>query len=632
MTYDYVKISPPDDVNNEWKAASELDYLKQLSLTATNTSDDCVRLLTSKPRSYCMVALFTTVLLCFVVMISWKKKVDDPTHDVDPSKIIITVTPLISNKDNPVPTVQSPGNMSAVPSVTPETKLPPLLPPSSSSSSSSSSSPPPLSSYSSASSSSSPPNTTEAQATGSTITVNTQKRQRDAEEDDDENASKRLRNEDGDDHDSNMNIDDNNNGNSNGYNDDYGNGNYNDYDDNYGNDNDNDVNYGNDNDNDNDNQQNGVNDDENDAQGSHTFCLPPSNTTLAKLFKNVSFYGYDLFESQLVKTEFKAVYKRIGESQGSSLYERIKYSDALLNAEFMTLLKFYFCSESQRGFKYSSETDANFVFLLREGKLPALIFFRENFITSDVIVTLKDMVHDDSYEKKSASGDSHKGRSSSSSSSSSSNSSSSSGKAAIGNIERQQIVYVNGDVYEGEVEKNKPHGQGTLTFKTDDGDGDVYTGSFKNGKFDGDGKYIWGASGDVYIGKWSNDVRCGIGKLKNSSGTYDGEWNNDKQQGQGELKCPGGKVYSGKWDEGSIPKGRLYNRHDSDQFYDGEFNSKGQKDGQGRITFGDGTSFEGTFHQNFRHGPGVLTHSNGITEECVYHRGTRSDKSNSSTK
>ena len=69
MTYDYVKISPPDDVNNEWKAASELDHLKQLSLTATNTSDDSVRLLTSKHDSISTVALFTTVLLCFVVII-----------------------------------------------------------------------------------------------------------------------------------------------------------------------------------------------------------------------------------------------------------------------------------------------------------------------------------------------------------------------------------------------------------------------------------------------------------------------------------------------------------------------------------------------------------------------------------
>ena len=225
-----------------------------------------------------------------------------------------------------------------------------------------------------------------------------QKRIRDVKVDD-ENASKKVRNEDDDDHNSNMKIDDNNhdndhdgNGNGNGYDDndyDYGNDNGNGYDEN-----------GNGNDNDNDDQQNDVNDNENDAQV-HTFALPPSNLTLHDLLRSVSFYGQNLFESKQIKTEFETVYKRIGESHGSSLYQRLKSCDALLSADFLTLLKFYFCSESPRGYNYDSETDANFVFLLKKGKLlPVLIFYRKNFITSDVIVTLKEMVHDDSASHK----------------------------------------------------------------------------------------------------------------------------------------------------------------------------------------------------------------------------------------
>ena len=214
-------------------------------------------------------------------------------------------------------------------------------------------------------------------------------------------------------------------------------------------------------------------DDVRDDDEGANFCDPPS-ITLERLLKNVSFYGYILFESKGVKVEFETPYTRSDESQGISLSTRLKSCKGLLNTEYLAQLKIFFCSEDksiEREDYYASETDANWVFLFnKENLLPILIFSRENFITTDVLATLKEMVHD-SYERS----------------------------KAIDVIDRQQgkVVYDNGDVYRGDKQKNKPEGQGTYTFKAS---GDVYTGSFKNGEFNGDGKYTFKASGAVYTG------------------------------------------------------------------------------------------------------------------------------------
>lgn len=54
-------------------------------------------------------------------------------------------------------------------------------------------------------------------------------------------------------------------------------------------------------------------------------------------------------------------------------------------------------------------------------------------------------------------------------------------------------------VYDGEVLNGKFHGNGTYIFNN----GDKYTGEWKNGMIDGKGVYQY-AGGAVYTGEWLN--------------------------------------------------------------------------------------------------------------------------------
>ena len=67
--------------------------------------------------------------------------------------------------------------------------------------------------------------------------------------------------------------------------------------------------------------------------------------------------------------------------------------------------------------------------------------------------------------------------------------------------------------YTGEVNKDGlPDGKGKFATTTEDGIEYVYEGSFKNGHFDGDGKFTIPGSEEVKEGKFENDLLNGPGK------------------------------------------------------------------------------------------------------------------------
>lgn len=49
-----------------------------------------------------------------------------------------------------------------------------------------------------------------------------------------------------------------------------------------------------------------------------------------------------------------------------------------------------------------------------------------------------------------------------------------------------EIVFKNGDLYEGQVLNEQPHGKGKYKFSN----GSHYQGEFKNGKFHGQGRLV----------------------------------------------------------------------------------------------------------------------------------------------
>lgn len=52
-----------------------------------------------------------------------------------------------------------------------------------------------------------------------------------------------------------------------------------------------------------------------------------------------------------------------------------------------------------------------------------------------------------------------------------------------------RVIFLNGDVYEGQIKDDKAHGIGTLTLASGEFEGDVFVGSFEEGLKSGLGKY-----------------------------------------------------------------------------------------------------------------------------------------------
>ena len=73
-------------------------------------------------------------------------------------------------------------------------------------------------------------------------------------------------------------------------------------------------------------------------------------------------------------------------------------------------------------------------------------------------------------------------------------------------IGQKKKTYKNGDVYEGSFVNGKREGKGTYIFKN----GDKYEGDFKGGMKDGKGKYTYN-NGNIYEGDWKEDEKCGKG-------------------------------------------------------------------------------------------------------------------------
>ena len=111
-------------------------------------------------------------------------------------------------------------------------------------------------------------------------------------------------------------------------------------------------------------------------------------------------------------------------------------------------------------------------------------------------------------------------------------------------------------------------GKGTYTFD----DGEVYSGTFKEGKFEGKGTYKF-KSGSVYEG----DFKAGV------------------REGKGKFTFPTGDVYEGEFKNG-YPEGKGVYYFSTGDKYEGEFKA-GKMDGNGTYTFASGTKQVGIFEE-----------------------------------
>jgi hypothetical protein len=93
-------------------------------------------------------------------------------------------------------------------------------------------------------------------------------------------------------------------------------------------------------------------------------------------------------------------------------------------------------------------------------------------------------------------------------------------------------------------------GQGKLTWVN----GDVYTGSWKEGMISGHGKKVYKTSGDIYEGSWEEGIISGKGKFTWATGdVYEGSWREGKKSGYGKMVYKeGSKVEEGVWKDGKF--------------------------------------------------------------------------------
>ncbi|MBR1757177.1 MAG: TIR domain-containing protein [Lachnospiraceae bacterium] len=150
---------------------------------------------------------------------------------------------------------------------------------------------------------------------------------------------------------------------------------------------------------------------------------------------------------------------------------------------------------------------------------------------------------------------------------------------------KAQLVFKNGDEYDGEMADFICNGYGTIRYKN----GNTYQGYFKNDKRDGKGTYHF-TNGNVYVGEYQSGKRTGYGIMDYAKGTrYEGEWEDGKLCGKG------------KW----IPDVAK-----PEFFYEGEFRA-GQFDGEGTYHYQNGDVYIGQFKNNNRSGFGTMTYANG---------------------
>ncbi len=179
------------------------------------------------------------------------------------------------------------------------------------------------------------------------------------------------------------------------------------------------------------------------------------------------------------------------------------------------------------------------------------------------------------------------------------------------NISIKKIEYLNGDIYEGEILNDLPHGQGTYIWSN----GDVYKGCFVEGCITGVGKRIW-SDGNTYEGSFLNGTEHGKGKISFLNGTiYEGNFFNGQLKGFGNRIYRDGEIEHGWWTDGEFRKiTKKTICYPSGTIYEGETKDNIEH-GKGRYTWLNGDVYEGDFVEGYRTGKGAITWSNGDAYE-----------------
>lgn len=210
------------------------------------------------------------------------------------------------------------------------------------------------------------------------------------------------------------------------------------------------------------------------------------------------------------------------------------------------------------------------------------------------------------------------------------------------------MTYTDGSVYSGGWVRNQRCGKGCMEYAN----GDKYTGEWKDDErtnmTEGTMKY---ACGNEYIGQFQDGLRqsqagvsCSMvyldrscyngqwfqgmrhtgsddngaaqyGQMTYKNGDiYDGEWENDKFSRKGKMSYFNGDSYTGFWNQGLregegsmtyvMPHGSKGEQGSDSNVFTGTFRNGERKDGDGLMTYGDGSKYTGQWIGEQRSGRG----------------------------
>ena len=117
----------------------------------------------------------------------------------------------------------------------------------------------------------------------------------------------------------------------------------------------------------------------------------------------------------------------------------------------------------------------------------------------------------------------------------------------------------NGDVYTGTFTDGKLEGKGTLKAAS----GNSYDGNFAGGQPSGSGTMKY-ANGSTYTGSWADGQRSGSGTVNYANGDqFSGSFAADLRDGSGTYTWANGTTYRGTWKAGQARKGGTYSYTDA---------------------------------------------------------------------
>lgn len=184
-------------------------------------------------------------------------------------------------------------------------------------------------------------------------------------------------------------------------------------------------------------------------------------------------------------------------------------------------------------------------------------------------------------------------------------------------LNSQVYRYSDGTEYTGDWKNGLPEGDGRLTLP----DGSMFVGAFHQGLPEGTG-LLQDNDGTLYRGEWRQGLREGLGIMEYPNGNrYEGEWHANQRDGAGVLLFPSGTRFEGLWKD-DLRHGRGELKHKTGETYVGDY-ARDVPHGYGTIIESDGTTYAGTFSKGKRHGVGDCTDTAGHTETCVYDKGNR---------